>query len=273
MATEQTEAGLTQNGFIQQDKKEAQEEGGASFKSMASEEMNEVYALVFSRFERGMEEVQQLVEQDTKDIKDFKSKQLPFDPDEKALTEMDKLLGSEEDNRAAFTASIPGGSLTGKLKDEEKGTLGAYPWENPAVYDTPTDAFGYILESIEGKKEDIHSVLYAGVPAESIARAITFLGYTEGLFSVDISELLVIPLMFNLVADAQEQGVTARIFNDVDEDEINPQSALDIMEDLKPEEYASLMEDATRQAEEENMVLDELKQDPVIGSFLSMGEQ
>ena len=45
------------------------------------------------------------------------------------------------------------------------------------------------------------------------------------------------------------------------------------MEDLKPEEYKGLMEDATMQAEEENMLLEEIKQDPVIGSFLSMGEQ
>ena len=85
MATEQTEAGLTQNGFIPQDKEETSED--ASSQGMASEEMDEVYSLVFSRFEGGMEEVQQLVEQDIKSIKDFKSKQLPFDPDEKALTE------------------------------------------------------------------------------------------------------------------------------------------------------------------------------------------
>ena len=271
MATEQTEAGLTQNGFIPQDKEETSED--ASSQGMASEEMDEVYSLVFSRFEGGMEEVQQLVEQDIKNIKDFKSKQLPFDPDEKALTELDKLMGDEGDNRLPFTSSAPGGSLTGKLKDDTKGTLGAYPWENPAVYDTPTDAFAYLIDSLEKKQEDIQSLLYAGVPTESIARAVTFLGYTEGLFSVDISELLVIPLMFNMVADAQEQGVEASIFNDVDEDEINPQSVLETMEDLKPEEYKGLMEDATMQAEEENMLLEEIKQDPVIGSFLSMGEQ
>ena len=79
--------------------------------------------------------------------------------------------------------------------------------------------------------------------------------------------------MFNMVADAQEQGVEASIFNDVDEDDVNPQSVLETMEDLKPEEYKGLMEDATMQAEEENMLLEEIKQDPVIGSFLSMGEQ
>ena len=42
-----------------------------SLQGMASEEMNEIYSLVFSRFEGGMEEVQQLVEQDKKNIKDF----------------------------------------------------------------------------------------------------------------------------------------------------------------------------------------------------------
>ena len=271
MATEQTEAGLTQNGFIPQDKEETSED--ASSQGMASEEMDEVYSLVFSRFEGGMEEVQQLVEQDIKSIKDFKSKQLPFDPDEKALTELDKLMGDEEDNRLPFASSAPGGSLTGKLKDDTKGTLGTYPWENPAVYDTPTDAFAYLLDSLEEKKEDIQSLLYAGVPTESIARAVTFFGYTEGLFSVDVSELLVIPLMFNLVADAQEQGVEASIFNDTDDDEIDSQTVLEVMEDLRPEAYASIMEDATMEADEENMILEEVKQDPVIGSFLSMGEE
>ena len=271
MATEQTEAGLTQNGFIPQDKEEASED--ASPQGMSNEEMDEVYSLVFSRFEGGMEEVQQLVEQDVNSIKDFKDKQLPFDPDEKALTELDKLMGEEEDNRLPFASSVPGGSLTGKLKDDTKGTLGSYPWENPSVYDTPTDAFSYLLDSLEGKQEDIQSLLYAGVPTESIARAVTFLGFTEGLFSVDISELLVVPLMFNMVADAQEQGIEASIFNDVDDDEVNMQSVLDTMEDLKPEQYESIMEDATMKAEEENMIMEEIEQDPIIGSFLSMGEE
>ena len=271
MAIEQTESGLTQNGFIPQEKEEASED--ASLQDVSTKEMDEVYSLVFSRFEGGMEEVQQLVEQDVESIKDFKSKQLPFDPDEKALTELDKIMGSEENNRLPFMASSPGGSLTGKLKDDTKGTLGSYPWENPAIYDKPTDAFSYLLDSLEGKQEDIQSLLYAGVPTESIARAVTFLGFTEGLFSVDISELLVIPLMFNMVADAQEQGVEASIFNDVDDDEVNMQSVLDTMEELKPDQYKSIMDDATMKAEEENMIMEEIEQDPLMGSFLSMGEE
>ena len=221
MAIEQTESGLTQNGFIPQEKEEASED--ASLQDVSTKEMDEVYSLVFSRF--------------------------------------------------PFMASSPGGSLTGKLKDDTKGTLGSYPWENPAIYDKPTDAFSYLLDSLEGKQEDIQSLLYAGVPTESIARAVTFLGFTEGLFSVDISELLVIPLMFNMLADAQDQGIEASIFNDADDDEIDMQSVLDTMEDLKPDQYKSIMEDATMKAEEENMIMEEIEQDPLMGSFLSMGEE
>ena len=76
-----------------------------------------------------------------------------------------------------------------------------------------------------------------------------------------------------MLADAQDQGIEASIFNDADDDEIDMQSVLDTMEDLKPDQYKSIMEDATMKAEEENMIMEEIEQDPLMGSFLSMGEE
>ena len=78
---------------------------------------------------------------------------------------------------------------------------------------------------------------------------------------------LVVPLMFHLIADAQEQGIKAKIFNDVPEDEITADTVLDILEDNNPEELARI-DSLPDEVEEEEMMDEEID----MGSFLDMEE-
>ena len=123
----------------------------------------------------------------------------------------------DDSNVASFVASsVPGESLTGDLQDNKKGTLGKYPWETPPEMDSITKAFDFIIKQKDtsSNKTNMIKLMYAGVPAEAIARTITFRGFLEGLWTPDIEELLVIPVIFELVADARDDGVNAKIFND-----------------------------------------------------------
>ena len=233
------------------------------------EQIESVMIKVMSRFEGGYDEVKNLVENDKQDIKNFKENQGEYD---NITDNLDIQENSEVDPTNFIPASIPGASLTGDLQDSKKGTLGTYPWETPPEIESITDAFEFVTNNKNQSptKENIIKLLYAGIPAEAIARTASFKGFSEGLWTPDISELLVIPFMLDLVADAQEEGFTARIFNDFQDDEVSEETVLDIMEELKPEEF--------RQIEQEANILNrmpvmEMEPEPVMGSFLDMEEE
>jgi uncharacterized protein YoaH (UPF0181 family) len=236
------------------------------------EQIQSVMSQVMSRFEGGLEEVEELIEADKQDIKNFKENQGEYDNIEDNL---EIQANPDEDPTNFIASSVPGSSLTGDLENQDRGTLGTYAWETPPEIESIGDAFDFVSEnkSQSPNRENALKLLYAGVPAEALARTTSFKGFVEGLWTPDISELLVIPLMLDLVADAQEEGFTARIFNDFDDDEVNEETVLDIMEELKPEEFSQIKQESdmlNRMPDEMEM---DLEPEPMMGSFLDMEEE
>ena len=239
---------------------------------MGMEQIQSVMTRVMSRFEGGYEEVQRLVEEDKQDIKNFKENQGDYN---NIADSLDIQEDSENDPTSFIPASIPGASLTDDLQDSEKGTLGKYPWETPPEIEGIEEAFQFVSENKNQSpnRQNAMKLLYAGVPAEALARTTSFKGFVEGLWTPDISELLVIPLMLDLVADAQEEGFTARIFNDFEDDEVSDESVLELMEELKPEEFSEIRQEADmlkRMPDEMEM---DLEPEPMMESFLDMEEE
>ena len=84
-----------------------------------------------------------------------------------------------------FDRPIPGQSLTSTPK--------AWPWENPPEFTDVDEAFMYIIEKIQGNpgvQKGYDKIITMGMPIESICNTITFGGFVEGLWTVDIAELL-----------------------------------------------------------------------------------
>ena len=79
-------------------------------------------------------------------------------------------------------------------------------------------------------------------------------------------QLLVIPIIFELVADAKDEGVTARIFNDFPDDDISEETVLDMMENFKPEEFSNLKSEADLISRMPVM----MEPEEPLGSFLDM---
>ena len=157
------------------------------------------------------------------------------------------------------------------MLDPKKGTLGKYPWESPPEINTVTEAFDNIVNnknSNDSVKNNILKLLEGGVPAETLARTVSFKGFIDGLWTVDISELLSIPLIFEFVADAKDSGTDFRIFNDVEEDDINDESVLNIMKDFNPDKYATIQREADIMSKMPDKI--EMMEEPVMGSFLDM---
>ena len=236
----------------------------------ATEQLDEIMSRVVSRFKGGEKEIKQLIEEDKKDITEFKKNVGDFSN----IGEMFN-VENDEDTTNFISTSIPGSSLTGNMLDNEKGTIGKYPWETPPELPSPLEAFEFIIEkkNEEPRKSNIVKILDAGAPAESIARVITFKGFLEGMFMPDVEELIVVPLMLDLVADAQDAGVKARILNDFDDDNINDASVFDMMKNMNPEKFKIIEDEAAilnRMPEE--MPMDMSMPIPE-GSFLDMEEE
>ena len=242
--------------------------------SMGIKQFEDIMFQVISRFEGGIEELKELIQDDVNYIKDIKADEADYEELEDTFTKEDD---SDVDPTKFLLDSVPGSSLTGPLKDPNKRQLGNYPWETPPDIVSIEEAFSFVSNSKnqEPVKENLLKGLYSGIPAEAIARTVSFQGFLEGLWTPDIGELLIIPLMLDFVADAKEEGVTARIFNNFEDDDITNDSVLDMMETLRPEEFEEInrQTDMLRRSSIQERMEEEEEPMPVIGSFLDMEEE
>ena len=100
-----------------------------------------------------------------------------------------------------FDMPVPGQSLT----DEPR----KWAWENPPQYITVDDSLQHVIDKIEGSEKaqkGYDELITLGMPIESLVNTITFGGFVEGLWTVDIAEMLKPPLMsfFMLYADEKD---------------------------------------------------------------------
>ena len=106
-----------------------------------------------------------------------------------------------------FNKPPPGYSLT--------QAPGKWPWEKPPKYSTAPAAVDAIIDNLEKPEIQEHYVqlLAAGVSAEELVETMVRLGFTEGLYTVDVAELVKTPLLMYLMGLATDAGVPARVFN------------------------------------------------------------
>lgn len=144
-----------------------------------------------------------------------------------------------------FNVSIPGESLT-----EPKGK---WPYEKPAEYASPIDAFKYILDTHYDPVTfgNVTKSLSAGVPIELIVDIVVFAGFMEGKFTVDVAELIKPAFFLNLIADARDSGIEPVLFMNIEgPEEMSPDAFMDVMKEFRPEKHAMLMENAQNPVQE-----------------------
>ena len=110
-------------------------------------------------------------------------------------------------------APIPGQSLT--------STPGQLPYEKPPITTDPEDALEALVEYIR-KPTSIKTIVHlmnAGVSAETIASSFVLGGVSEGMYDVDLAEIIKPPLVMYIVEVAYDNGVKEG--NVINEGEIN----------------------------------------------------
>ena len=113
-----------------------------------------------------------------------------------------------------FDAPIPGQSLT----DEP----GNYPWEHPPQRASVEEALDDVYESImqEQNMKRMFTLLRMGIPIEALVKVITFSGFIEGKYTVDVAKLLEPMVAMIITGEAALAEIPAKI-NMGDAEDIN----------------------------------------------------
>ena len=104
-----------------------------------------------------------------------------------------------------FDAPIPGQSLT----DEP----GNYPWEHPPQTASIEEATDAVYESImkEENMARMFTLLRMGIPIEALVKVITFSGFLEGKWTVDVAKLLEPIVAMMIAGEAALAEIPAKV--------------------------------------------------------------
>ena len=152
---------------------------------------------------------------------------------------IDSIRRSQEGLPNPLSREIPGQSLTREP--------GEYAFEQPARVDDPIEAVNTIFEKLKEPKNltSLLNLLDAGVSIESIVRTITFTGFVDGMITVDTAELINPILILEILALARKGGVgDPRILNSYPKESVTTDKSLEIMKQLKPKKYKTILEEA-----------------------------
>ena len=110
-----------------------------------------------------------------------------------------------EPSENRFDAPIPGQSLT----DEP----GNYPWEHPPQRASVEEALDEIYESLmqEDNMKRMFTLLRMGIPVEALVKVITFSGFLEGKYTVDVAKLLEPMVAMMITGEATLAEIPAKV--------------------------------------------------------------
>ena len=133
-----------------------------------------------------------------------------------------------------FSTPIPGQSLTMRP--------GSQAFEKPWVYTDPDECLIFIIDKLEQDrkaKEEHLALLASGVPIEYLVNTASFIGFTEGLWSPDIAELIKPGLAMYFLLTAMEEDIPFVLFNPEGKEEgkLNQNEIVESMKTLHPEAY------------------------------------
>jgi hypothetical protein len=162
-----------------------------------------------------------------------------------------------------FDRPVPGQSLTGEPNK--------WAWEKPPQITNVDEALVFVMDKLQNSpqtQKNYDKIITMGMPIESITNTIALGGFIEGLWSVDVLELLKPPLMASLMLYAEEKQLPFVPFNNDKPADYNP--VLDEMDDF---EFFSTMEENNKEAHDVvvnalNESVDRIIKKEIANSFL-----
>ena len=140
------------------------------------------------------------------------------------MAEFDKAQPNqfEKEGMNPFNAPTPGESLT---RDPEQ----KFPWERtPEINDVDT-AIKEVFVMLTERKSliELLNILNNGQPVDEIAQMVAYRGMSLGKYNSDLMLLLLEPLMYLIIAIAEEYDIDPVIYEGMDDDimeveDVNP---------------------------------------------------
>jgi hypothetical protein len=130
-----------------------------------------------------------------------------------------------------FNTAVPGEAITSKP--------GQYPFDQPPLLVSPVDAMEHVLNEYlsSNHAEEALKLMIAGVTLEVLANVMVKTGFMDGVFSVDVAEIIKPAIVLHLLADARDAGVkNIRIMNDSNVPEISPEEFIAMRNELRGDE-------------------------------------
>ena len=151
-----------------------------------------------------------------------------------------------------FDHPIPGQSLTGDPQ--------SWPWERPPEMTDTEDAFNFIVNKIENEDsvgDNLDKQMLAGVPIESITNTISFTGFTKGMWTADMAELLKVPVSSYLMLRANEKNIPFRMFNNPGVEEgLSDRDTVRGMKENNPKAFKHMKDKLMQEAQPKTTFLD-----------------
>jgi len=124
-----------------------------------------------------------------------------------------KLNQFEEAGMNPFNAPVPGESLTQDPNQK-------FPWEQPPEINDVDSAIKEIFINLTEKNTlvELLNILKNGQPVDEIAQIIAYRGATVGKYNNDLMLLLLEPLMYLIIAIAEEYEIDPVIYEGMDND-------------------------------------------------------
>lgn len=162
-------------------------------------------------------------------------------------------------------AAMPGQSLT--------ANPGQFPFEKPPLTSDPVEASEAIIETMHKPyaKKSIGQLLDIGVSAEMLASSYVVGGVAEGLFDVDVAEIIKPALIMHIVGIADDLGIEdINVLDSAPPEGMEDHEHLEMMAQVSPERFKKRIERMGTQDEdvfEEDMM--EVDDEPIQEGFIA----
>ena len=131
------------------------------------------------------------------------------------MAELDKTKPNqfEEQGMNPFNAPTPGESLT---RDPEQ----KFPWERPPEIIDVDTAIKEVFVMLTERKSlvELLNLLNNGQPVDEIAQMVAYRGMSVGKYNSDLMLLLLEPIMYLIIAIAEEYDIEPVIYEGMDND-------------------------------------------------------
>ena len=131
------------------------------------------------------------------------------------MAEFDKAQPNQFEQRGTnpFNNPTPGESLT---RDPEQ----KFPWEQPPQLNEVEPVIKEIFINITEKEKllELLHLLRKGTPVDELTQVILYRGMTQGIYNTDLMMLLIEPVMYLIIAIAEEYEIDPVIYEGMDQD-------------------------------------------------------